>query len=250
MADDSVRLDAIRSRDWFYEFDLPDGTRTRSVLPAEILRIHATRRDKLLRIIAEHVPDAAALTAIDLACHEGYYALEMARYFRTVQGVDYRDVNIVAAREMADVVGVANVTFTVGDLQTMAPRDELRADFVLCYGLIYHLENPIHAIRLASELAGKHILIETQVFPYDITGRVEDGYYRSQRRVEGMFSLSADYAHQSTGGPSDLALVPSLNAVLFLLQTFGFRHVQVLPPEADDYEQFQRGHRVLIYGTK
>jgi hypothetical protein len=128
--------------------------------------------------------------------------------------------------------------------------EALCADFVLVYGLMYHLENPIHALRLASQLARKHILIETQVFPFDISGRLEDGYYTVQRAVRGVFSLSVDASHIPTGGSTDLALVPSLNALLFLMKTFGFREVEVLESDAGDYEQFQRASRVVVYGSK
>ena len=46
------------------------------------------------------------------------------------------------------------------------------------------------------------------------------------------------------------ALVPSLNALLFLLPTFGFHNLHVMGPGPDDYEQFQRGVRVVAYGSK
>lgn len=128
--------------------------------------------------------------------------------------------------------------------------DGLCADLVLVFGLIYHLENPIHTLRLAAGLSRKHILIETQVFPYDVSGRIEDGHYQWQRAVQGVFSLSVDYSRAREGGSTDLALVPSLNALLFLLRGFGFQQLQVLEPDPDDYEQFRRGSRVVIYGTK
>jgi hypothetical protein len=123
-------------------------------------------------------------------------------------------------------------------------------DFVLLFGLIYHLEDPIHAIRLASQMCRKHILIETQIFPYDISGGLEDGHYTHIRQIEGVFGLTPDYPHLREGGSTDIALVPSLNALLFLLKAFGFSETLVLPSESDDYEQYRRGKRVIIYGSK
>lgn len=126
----------------------------------------------------------------------------------------------------------------------------LLADFVLLYGLIYHLENPIHTLRLAARMARRHLLVETQVFPYDVSGRIEDGHYAWQRAVEGVFSLSVDYPQGREGGSTDLALVPSLNALTFLLRSFGFSRVEVLPPGPEDYEQFRRGSRVIVLGSR
>ncbi|MGO9681714.1 MAG: class I SAM-dependent methyltransferase [Beijerinckiaceae bacterium] len=243
-------LEAVKKRIWFYKFDLPDGTSTQADIPADVLRIHTSRRDKLVRIIKERVPNAANLTAIDFASHEGYYSIELARHFRQVRGIEIRPESIAAARLITQALGISNIEYTKADLQHLSYRDDLRADFVLVYGLLYHLENPIHTLRLASQLSHKHILIETQVFPYNVSGKIEDGHYLWQREVCGIFGLSPDYSSGREGGSTDLALVPSLNALLFLLHTFGFADTCVIAPEQDDYEQFRRGSRVIVYGAK
>src|SRR5258708_19354853 len=137
----------------------------------------------------------------------------MAKPFDRGHGLEFRAEHVEAARLMADVLALRNVTFEQADLQKMDLDKALCSDFVLVYGLMYHLEDPIHALRLASELCRKHILIETQVFPYDISGRIEDGYYQVQRPVQGLFSLSVTYSAHPIGGSTDLALVPSLNAL-------------------------------------
>ncbi len=243
-------LSVAKSRVWFYEFDLPDGTRTRSDVPADVLRIHTSRRDHLRRIIKERVHNPDKLTALDFASHEGYYALELAKHFGTVHGLEIRRESIEAARLITELAGVSNVSYSAADLQKMSHDETLSADFVLVYGLVYHLENPIHTLRLAAGLSRRHILVETQVFPYDISGAIENGSYQWQRPVEGVFSLSPDYSQAREGGSTDLALVPSLNALQFLLRTFGFRTLEVLRPHQDDYEQFIRGSRVIVYGCK
>jgi tRNA (mo5U34)-methyltransferase len=92
--------------------------------------------------------------------------------------------------------------------------------------------------------------LETQVFPYDVLGRIEDSFYNNLRAVNGVFALVPDWPQAREGGSTDLALVPSLNALLFLLRSFGFEDTEVLSAEPDDYEQFQRGSRVIVYGRK
>jgi tRNA (mo5U34)-methyltransferase len=245
-----MKLEEVKSRTWFYEFDLPDGSRTSTDVPADVRPIHTSRRDKLLQIIRERVESPQNLTAIDFASHEGYYSIELSRFFKSVRGYEYRVESLLAARLITDVLGVRNVEYVRADLQKMEFDQSLVADFVLVYGLIYHLENPIHAIRLASQLCRKHILVETQVFPYNISGMLEDGNYMNLRRVEGIFSLSPDYSHVREGGSTDIALVPSLNSVLYLLKNFGFSEVSALPSSPNDYEQFRRGSRVIVYGRK
>lgn len=246
----AAKLERVKSRTWFYEFDLPDGSRTSTDVPAEVLPIHTFRRDKLVQMIREHVKSPQDLTAIDFASHEGYYSIELSRHFKSVRGYEFREESLTAARLITNVLGVRNVEYVKADLQKMEFDRSLVADFALLYGLIYHLENPIHTIRLASQLCRKHILVETQVFPYDISGMLEDGHYANIRKVEGVFSLSPDYSHHREGGSTDIALVPSLNSVLYLLKNFGFSEVSVLPSSPNDYEQFRRGSRVIVYGSK
>ena len=246
----SDNLQSVKNRTWFYEFDLPDGTRTKSDIPAEIGHIHRSRLDKLRKIISDNVPNASQQTAVDFASHEGFYSIELAKHFSSVRGLEIRDESMNAAKLMLEVLNVKNVTYEKADLQKLEYDEKFSADFVLVYGLMYHLENPIHTLRLASDLSRKHILIETQVFPYDILGKLEDGHYKSQRDMHGVFSLSVDYAKRREGGSTDIALVPSLNSLIFLMHNFGFKTVEVLKPDADDYEQFQRGSRVVVYGRK
>jgi hypothetical protein len=243
-------LSAVRERIWFYEFELPDGTRTQTDIPPEVLRIHTSRRDKLRRIIHDRIGDASRLSALDIASHEGYFTLELARHFSLAHGIELRPESVAAAKLMATTLEVSNVQFTQADVLEMSFDVSLQSDFVLVFGLLYHLENPIRVLRLASELARSYILIETQVFPYDVSGQLEDGHYLWQREVHGVFSLSVDYARQREGGSTDIALVPSLNALLFLLHEFGFNDVEVVAPDIDDYEQFRRGTRAVVYGAK
>ena len=244
------KLDEVKSRTWFYEFDLPDGSCTSTDVTADVGPIHTSRRDMLEQIIRERVESPQDLTAADFASHEGYYSIELSRHFKSVRGYEFREESLAAARLITDVLGVRNVEYVRADLQKMEFDKSLVADFVLVYGLIYHLENPIHAIHLASQLCRKHILVETQVFPYNISGMIEDGNYMNLRRVEGVFGLSPDYSHGREGGSTDIALVPSLNSVLYLLKNFGFSEVSVLPSGPNDYEQFRRGSRVIVYGSK
>ncbi|WP_286364297.1 methyltransferase domain-containing protein [Azospirillum sp. B4] len=246
----ATTLQAVKDRVWFYEFDLPDGTRTRTNIPAEVLPIHTTRLDKLRQVIRDHVGTPAQLTAIDLASHEGYYSVELGKHFQSVLGIEFKEESIAAARSMVEVLSVNNVHYQQADLQKAQPEDMPVADFILLYGLMYHLENPVHVLRVASAMCRKHMLIETQVMPYDIGGKMEDGHYRWQRDIHGIFGVAADYSTGREGGSTDIALVPSVNTLLFLLRAFGFSKIQVLEAGPEDYEQFQRGSRVIVYAEK
>src|SRR6185312_4144863 len=178
-AADPVKLEQVKRRTWFYRFPLPDGSVTPIGIPEEIIKIHTSRAGHLRRVIEQRVMHPAALTAIDFASHEGFFSIELAKHFSSVRGYEFRRESLAAARLISDVLSVRNVEYVQADLQHMQFDRSLSADFVLVFGLMYHLENPIHVLRLASQLCRQHILVETQVFPYDVTGRLEDGSYHN-----------------------------------------------------------------------
>jgi tRNA (mo5U34)-methyltransferase len=246
----SLNIAKAKQKSWFYEFELPDGSKTQSWLPDDVAAIHPCRLEKLRQIISTYVNDASSLTAVDFAAHEGFYTVELARHFCRVEAYEVRKEHVDAARLILDILDVPNVSLTQIDLGNLAFNPSLQADFVLLYGLLYHLENPIRLLRLASQMTRKHILIETQVFPYDLMGRIEDGFFEHQRDVNGVLSLSPDYPDQGVGGSTSLALVPSVNALTSILWTLGFEKIEFLEFQKGDYEQFRRGARVIVYGQK
>jgi tRNA (mo5U34)-methyltransferase len=101
---------AIKDRTWFYEFELPDGTVTKSDLAPEVLRIHASRRNHLTNVIKEYVRDPNDKTALDFASHEGYYSLHLSKHFKQVHGLEIRPESLDAARTITSALGVKNVT--------------------------------------------------------------------------------------------------------------------------------------------
>jgi tRNA (mo5U34)-methyltransferase len=239
-------LDRVKSQKWFYEFSLPDGTKTETYLPEIARQIHTTR-EKALRSYLDTL-DSNYLTALDISCHEGYFSLVLRQYFDRVVGIDKNAESLDKAKQIANLLGHPDIIFNNSSLENW-PEDQ-NADFVLCFGLLYHVENPIEILRKMALLAKKAVCIETQVLPYDLSGTIEDGSYLWQRELNGLFGLCLDYSHRPEGGLTDLALVPSRQALEFLLKQFGFKRVNFYSPEPTDYEQFVRGQRVVVFAEK
>ncbi|HYB94289.1 MAG TPA: methyltransferase domain-containing protein [Vicinamibacterales bacterium] len=244
--DQSRELQHVKEQKWFYEFVLPDGTTTESYLAPAARAIHATR-EKVLRRYLNDRQDLRS-TALDVACHEGFFSMVLADYFTSVTAFDKNTDSIVKARQITSLLGRPDITFKDSSVEAWDPG--AGADFVLCFGLLYHVENPVAIIRKLATLAGKAICIESQVLPFNVTGAIEDGAHNWQRSLRGTFGLCADYSHSPEGGTTDFALVPSREALRFLLTSFGFADIQFYTPERGDYEQYVRGHRVIVFATR
>lgn len=239
-------LEQIKSHLWFYEFPLPDGTTTACYLPPEVAKIHATREKVLRRYLA--ASGLPGETALDVSCHEGFFSLVLGEYFKTVVGIDKNERSLELAKRMGAFLEKDRVAFRRCPVEE-APAS-LKSEFVLCYGLVYHIENPLQVLRKLAFLAEKTLCVETQVFPLSVSCRMEDGHYMNQRDVTGLFALCPDYPDSKEGGLTEYALVPNRDAVVYLLRNLGFRAVSVYEPEDGDYEQFVRGSRIIVFAEK
>jgi hypothetical protein len=117
--DSRSAISAIRDRQWFYEFDLPDGTTTSSYLPEEVRGIHTTRLAMLWDGLAPIVARTPwrDLTVADIACHQGYFATHVARRgCRSVVAVDARAEHVADTTLMANVYGLANLRTVQADI--------------------------------------------------------------------------------------------------------------------------------------
>lgn len=239
-------LDAIKKQKWFYEFTLPDGSVTESYLPIVARQIHITREKALRNWLVSNGDRFSDV--LDISCHEGYFSIVLSDYFKYVTGIDRNPESLVKAMQIALAMGRTTIQFYESSVEDWV--EKRAADFVLCFGLLYHVENPIQILRKLSLLTKKTLCIETQVLPFDFTGSVEDGSYKWQRDIMGLFGVCADYSHRAEGGLTDLALVPTVSGLVFLLKQFGFSSISFYEPSSDDYEQFVRKHRVILFASK
>lgn len=239
-------LRTIKSQKWFYEFKLPDGSVTESYIPEHARPVHSTR-ENALRGYLRQINDSCS-TALDISCHEGYFSLILSEYFKSVVGIDRNQPSLDKAQQLISLYDRANIKLRNCSLESLTEKDA--TDFVLCFGLLYHVENPVEILRSLSRVTKKALAIETQVLPFEINGPIEDGSYLWQRGLQGAFGLCVDYSDRPEGGMTNLALVPSLGALKFLLNQFGFSSIDLYKPAPTDYEQFVRGHRVVLLARR
>ena len=241
-------LELVKQQQWFYEFALPDGSLTDSYLPEFIRPIHTTREQALRLFLGQFAKTGSAQDALDVSCHEGYYSLVLAEYFGSVTGIDKNADSLGKAKLITSVLGNNKIDYVHTALENWG--EQKPRDFVLCFGLLYHIENPVEIVRKLAQLTKCAICIESQVLPVSSQFQIEDGNYKVQRETRGTFGLCLDYPGSKEGGLTELALVPSRDALVTLLELFGFHNIVFYQPAPGDYEQFVRGHRVILYAEK
>ncbi len=236
---------------WFYRFELPDGSVTPTYDDGALDAVHNTRLTMLESVLtASFGPGLEGHKAVDLACHQGWFATKLAqRGADKVVAIDARAEHIADATMISGTLGLDNMQCVQSDVHALVPSALGEFDVVLMFGLIYHLENPIGALRMARSLTAKGgvCLVETQIVP-GLSGWVDYGSYRFVRPLKGSFGIidETEETHGPEASTTGICLVPSLEALLWILRKIGFDRVEQVPVPEDGYEQLRYNKRKML----
>jgi len=155
-------------------------------------------------------------TAADVGCGVGRFSSFLQEVGYEVTGIEGREHNVLEARSR-----YPDIEFHQGNVEDEAILRQGMFDLVLCFGLLYHLENPLLAIRHLRALTKRGLLLESMCIPDPNVSMV----LLTEPRLENQ-SLT------------DVAFYPSENCLVKMLYRAGFRAVYrlaVLP----DHEEFR-----------
>jgi SAM-dependent methyltransferase len=131
------------------------------VFDAPHARRFTAARQSFLRSVLPHFKQHLNLqTALDVGCGVGYFSAFLRDLGFQVVGVDGRAENVAEAQRRHP-----DIPFHVANVEDFSVTQLGRFDLVLCFGLLYHLENTFAAIRNLYALTAKVLLIESMVIP-------------------------------------------------------------------------------------
>jgi SAM-dependent methyltransferase len=116
----------------------------------------------LRRVISPWQSALGLRTALDMGCGVGYFAAMLRDLGFQTLAVDARAENISEAGKR-----FSGIDFRVANSEDAALSALGVFDLVLCAGLLYHLENPLRAMRNLRALTGKLLLLESMAVPDD-----------------------------------------------------------------------------------
>ena len=91
------------------------------------------------------------LEVADIGCGDGYLTLEMARWARTVYGIDRSDQVLERAKALAERRRVTNVQWKKGDLAHL-PLHDASVDVALLSQALHHAADPEEAVAEATRI--------------------------------------------------------------------------------------------------
>jgi len=124
------------------------------------LKMIEARGRTIRRMVNKLKPVLNLSTALDAGCGVGFFSKILQDTGLAVHAFDGRIENVEEARSRFPAI-----SFEQGDVESPEIRKLGEFDLVLCFGLLYHLENPLSAIRNLRAVTRKGLLLESMCFP-------------------------------------------------------------------------------------
>ena len=139
----------------------------------------------------QHLNDYTNWKVADLGCLEGGYSVEFARMGFNTVGIEAREENLINCNYVKSHVNLNNLTFIKDDARNICNHGKF--DITFCYGLLYHLNNPVEFLKTLSSCTNKMLLLHTHYAPEN-DYRYSLGTLNKKvlHRLEGRFKFLSD----------------------------------------------------------
>jgi FkbM family methyltransferase len=175
------------------------------------------RGETIRRVVSRLKPALGLANAVDAGCGVGFFSQTLAECGLNVCGFDARAENVAEARRR-----FPGIPFEQADLEDHRICQLGRFDLVLCFGLLYHLENPVQAVRSLRAITEKCLLLESMCLP-----------------DERCTLLLRQEARQEDQSLEAMACYPSKGSLVKMLYRAGFPKVYRVTslPNHDDFRE-------------
>lgn len=231
--------------DWFYTFEFSNGAATK-VRDNLVEKIHSDRAEIIFSFLDQlYQGKWQKIDCLDIACNQGWFSSQLAiRGAHQVTGYDIRESHIKMANTINGLSNLSNLNFQVQDFFEIDQNSCKEADLVFFLGILYHLDNPLQAIRKIRSLTKNLCVIETQVAKPNPDLECCWGS-APNRKGPAVALIESDIVHVGLDKP--LVLVPTFNALSRMLYACGFDHLYLGIPTKTMQEQFKNFDRVIVF---
>lgn len=175
-------------------------------------------REQTIRRVVNKLKSALGLSsAVDVGCGVGFFSQTLAECGLRVCGFDARPENVAEARKR-----FPGIPFGEANIEGREICQLGRFDVVLCFGLLYHLENPLKAVRNLRAITEKCLFLESLCLP-----------------EEKCTLLLREEPRQDDQSLHAVACYPSESTLVKMLYQAGFAKVYglTLLPDHDDFRE-------------
>jgi tRNA (mo5U34)-methyltransferase len=189
----------LSTKGWYHSIELPDGNVIQGMIGIEALK---------QRLAAFPIPaDLAGKRVLDVGAWTGWCSFEMERRGAQVVAVDC--VEFEEFREAHRMLG-SQVDYRILDVEELTPESVGLFDFVLFFGVLYHLRNPLLGLEKICAITRDTAFVESFV--------TDDGSAPCAMEF---------YETDELGGQIDNWFGPSVQCAAALCRSAGFARVNL-----------------------
>jgi tRNA (mo5U34)-methyltransferase len=154
ITDDEVRARIAAVRHWYHPVEVRPG----------IITPGSNDARTVLEMLDLPI-DCRGMRALDLGTRDGFFAFELERRGAEVVAVDYLSMADSGFGVAAELLG-SRVTYLQRNLYELTAAELGTFDIVLFLGLLYHLPDPLGALRIVRNLTRHRMVLETLVLDF------------------------------------------------------------------------------------
>jgi SAM-dependent methyltransferase len=193
---------------WNHSFELSDGSFIETVIP-DHQKWHDLRCKTIFSVIDEQFSTLNNVSCLDVACASGFWSLELASRGANVRSFDANAHVVQQATAISKHRKVENVNFECANIYDFEPNDKF--DLIFCFGLMYHLTDPLRALIRLKEWSKGLVMIDSAV-----------------SNLEGSVLEIGDYRKYRFCGEGEFSFVPTSMAMEEMMTKVGFKFRRVI----------------------
>ena len=201
----SIEQDVRARRLWYNDIQITPDIRTRFVEDYDanpVLRAVDANNRTMIDWLGSRLPDSLdGSSVLDVGCADGLYSFWAARRGADrVLGVERNRYNWERAEWLRGVIDADRVEFVHGSLERHVPSETF--DYVFCLSLLYHLVDPLGALRQLRRRCRRAMILVTAIDLPEGDGSPMSRLDRYATGAHGVWSFNTAMVRQllSTAG--------------------------------------------------
>jgi len=220
--------------------ELPHGVSTyvadKAHRPVERTRVDSIMRHGWPQLLQACGGTLKGKRVLDVACNCGGFTVQAIKAGADYAlGIDIVDRYLDQANFIREALGYENMEFRKVDVYDLSTQSVGSFDVVLCFGILYHLEDPIRGMKAIANLARHSMLLDTNMMRPKYVSRFFRNRSLWKMDVVGVGEVKSQTTNLWREGLS-CQFAPTERAATDVLRFLGFDRVEFLPPVEKDLE--------------
>jgi tRNA (mo5U34)-methyltransferase len=258
LTEQEIREGVKRLAPFHHRVELPYNISTH--VPKAALRpaLERTRVERLVNyafppLLDEFGGSLAGKRVLDIACNCGGFSVEAARLGSAyVLGIDIVDHYIEQANFIKRALDLSTVRFETMDIRSLDKDAVGTFDVTFCFGILYHLEDPVASMRKIAAVTSDVLLVDTDLMP---PPRWNKKVFKKPLWRMNVAPAAGDDSNVRTTSlwraeEAVAQFTPNEAAVVELLRFLGFRRVEKLTSRIKGMKRYEQGRRATFLARR